>query len=482
MSAPAPAGRPAGTPRCRAALAAALVTLLAGCVPAPRHPLLKPRTRAPHVRMAAAGHGSGQWPQTHWWRAFGDASLNHLITMGLAASGTLKAALARARAAQAAIGVAGGAIGPRLAASGSVSRQRASATGLTPPPFAGATVDYADLGLTGHTDLSWWDRPHAALRAAVGQARAAWALGAETRLLVSTQIAQTYFMLGKAGDDLRLDRAAAIVRNRLARLTAARYKAGIASAMRYEAAADARATAARHLAGARLAVARLKLALAALVGRGPRYSARIATPHDLPVHRFHAPARLPLELLARRPDLRARYWEVQAASAGVIAAKAGYYPDISLDAGLAFQTISLASLISPANITAAIGPAIHLPLFDNGARRARLSGARARYDTAVALYNKTILDASSEVARALASLAAAHRQEQFAAAACRHARLGYRLAMARFHAGIYGPIPARASRLGVLDAEQDLIAARTRVLLADLALVEALGGGYHDQT
>ncbi len=481
---PARAGRIPATCKLssRTALAITVMAVLGGCVPAPRHALLVMRLRAPHVRAARAHAVSASWPKTRWWRSFQDASLDRLIAMGLRASGTLKAALAHARAAQATIGEAGGALGPSLAADGTVDRQRASATGLIPPPFAGQTVDYGSLGIEGHYDVSWWDSRHAKLRAAIGRARAMWARSAETRLLVSTGIARTYFALGEAREELLLARDAARVRTRLAALTAARYRAGIVSAMRYEAAEEARATAWRQRAAARLAVTRLRLALAALVGRGPRYSTRLPVPRVVPVRRFTAPAHLPLELLARRPDLRARYWEVQAAAADIDVAQAGYYPNISLTGSLAFQSISLATLFDPANITADIGPAIHLPLFDAGARRAHLSAARARYDAAVARYNQTILDASAQVARALAAIRLAYHEEQFAQRACRHARLGYRLVMARFRAGVYGPLPAHASRLGVLQAERDLAQARTRVLLADLALIQALGGGYHDHT
>ncbi|MDA8390168.1 MAG: efflux transporter outer membrane subunit [Gammaproteobacteria bacterium] len=466
--------------RARASLVLAVMIALAGCVPAPRHALLTPRRQAPHVRAADVRTAPAPWPKTRWWRAFHDPSLDRLITMGLRASGTLKAALARARVAQAAIGEAGGALGPALAADGTVDRQRASATGLIPPPFAGHTVDYGSAGISGRYDLSWWDSRHAQLRAAIGRARAAWAIDAETRLLVSTGIARTYFALGEASQDLRLARAGARVRTRLAALMAQRYRAGIVSALRYESAEDARATADRQRAAAELAVARLRLALAALVGRGPRYSPSLPIPRVLAVRGFAAPAQLPLELLARRPDLRARYWQVQAAAAGIDAAQAGYYPNISLTGSLAFQSISLTSLFDPANITADIGPAIHLPLFHAGARRAHLSAARARYDAAVALYNKAILDASAQVARALAGIRLAHRQEQFARRACRHARLGYRFVMARRRAGVDGPIPIRESRLAVLGAERELATARTRLLLADLALIQALGGGYRD--
>lgn len=457
---------------------------LSGCVPAPRQPLLTPRTRAPafqafRTRIIGAQLPSGNWPPTHWWRTFRDPVLTHLIHVGLAANNSLQAALADARASRAAARAVGGAIGPSLAASGAVQRQRASASGLIPPPFAGQTFDYGQVGLTAGYDLSWWDRRHAALQVAIGAARTAAATAAETRLLVSTEIAADYFALAEAAAARRTAWARVRIRTHLLALIRDRLHAGITSAVRYDAANNALASAHAAAATASLRVTRARLALAAVLGRGPGYALRIPLPPTLAIPRLAIPRHIPLDLLARRPDIRVRYWAVLAAAAGIHEARARYYPNISLDANFAYQSITLGRLLAPANITAAIGPALHLPLFDAEARRANLSASRARYDAACARYNARIVYASAHVAQALAALVTAITELRDARAGTAAARSGLDLALARFRAGVYGAVPTRESGLTMLRARRELDTAHARVLLADVAVIRALGGGYH---
>ncbi|MHB8253577.1 MAG: efflux transporter outer membrane subunit [Acidiferrobacter sp.] len=473
--------------RLAVALATLFATLLTACVPAPRIPLATVRARAPafatvRTALTHAGLHAGAWPATRWWRIFHDPELTALIHQGLAASGSIRVALAHVRAAHAAYRLAAARTGPSVNATGSVQHEHASATGLIPPPFAGNTFNYGTIGLNAHYDLAFWDRQHVALKAALGAEHAATAEAAEVRLIVSTEIAERYWSLASAANRVREDDALLRVRRRMQFLLKTRFDAGITSAIRRENGSSLLAVARAQASAARATLLKTRFALAALLGRGPRFAATVPLPHVQTLPSVYFPRHIGLDLVARRPDIQVRYWQVRQAAVGREAARARYYPNLSLDATLGYQSIALASLINPANLATAVGPAINLPLFGSGARRADLSESRARFDAAVARYNATIIHAANHVAYALLALAAARHQWQDANAQAGSAARAYALICARQKAGIIGALPARAARLTVLNADHIENQARMRVLSAEVAVIKSLGGGYHTQT
>ena len=466
-------------------LGAVLCTaLLAACVPSPRAPLAVPRRTVPtfttvRAALTHAGLHPGSWPATRWWRIFHDPKLSQLIHRGLAVSGTIKAALAHVRAARAAYRLAASANGLSVAANGSIQRERASATGLIPPPFAGHFFNYGTLGLNARTDLAFWDRQHAAVKAALGDVAARQAQAALLRLVVSTEIAERYWDFALAQSRVHTAQAFYRVRARIAGLLRSRYRAGVASAIQAQNAQAALAGARMRLRAAKTQLLGTRFALAALVGRGPRFAYQLLAPPPGRLPSLDFPRRISIDLLARRPDIEVRYWEVKIAAAGREKARARYYPDVSVDGALAYQSINLGTLIDPANIAAAIGPAINLPLFGSGARRARLSRSRARFDRAVDRYNASIIAAVNQVAYALLALAGARQEWREAEAQARHAQRAFFLVKTRLHAGIVGTLSERRARLLLLAARQTEEESRLRVLKALVAVIKNLGGGYH---
>ncbi len=478
------APHPRAVPRPIRAAAIALLSLtLLACVPPPRTPLAHPRTRAPQLgpwrpTHETQGAALGPWPATHWWRAFHDRRLNHLIRMGLRANAGLKAARAHLRAAHAAYRLAQARTGLSISFAGRALRERASATGLVPPPFAGHTINYASLGLHARADLSVWDRQHAEVAAALGAARAARAQAALIRLVVSTEIADDDFALAALADRVQAAEAIVRVRRHIRGLLAARYHAGIASAISYNDNEAIVALARTERDEAQVALAKTRLALATLLGRGPRFAHTLTPPAlgTLPSQGF--PAHVGLDLIARRPDIQVRYWQVEEAVAGRRAARAGYYPNISLSAQAGFASIKLADLVDPANLVTLFGPALNLPIFTSGARRARLSVSRARFDSAVDDYNAAIIRAANHVAYALFVLRIARHRANVARAAARSAHRALVLVAARAQAGVADALTLRKARLTALLQAERAQVTRARVLMAQVAVIKSLGGGY----
>jgi len=190
---------------------------------------------------------------------------------------------------------------------------------------------------------------------------------------------------------------------------------------------------------------------------------------------------VPADLLARRADIAAAQARIEVAAAGRQVARKAFYPNVNLAALAGFQAVGLGNLFSLDAGTVGVGPALHLPIFDNGRLKADLAGATAALDLATADYNDRVIGAVREAGDAVARIGAldADRQRQ------REVVRGYaetgRLNAIRVSSGL-------DSRLDLVDNDVRTLAAEQADadLAADAAqqrvqLVLAMGGGYDFQ-
>jgi multidrug efflux system outer membrane protein len=191
------------------------------------------------------------------------------------------------------------------------------------------------------------------------------------------------------------------------------------------------------------------------------------------------PRTLGLELLARRPDLQAARWRVEAQLGRIAASEAAFRPDINLMGSVGLDAVSLGKLLRYPSRTPLLGATLDLPLFDSGRLKAQLGIARADRDTLVAEYNEAVLEAVRDVAMEGATLQGIERETaSHAAALDASARLAAN-AEARQRRGLAdraAVLQAKQTMLRQRDSDLQLVDAR---LQAQVALVKALGGGYH---
>ena len=220
-------------------------------------------------------------------------------------------------------------------------------------------------------------------------------------------------------------------------------------------------------------------ALALLVGTTIPASEQSASLSSQPVT-ANIGAGLSSELLTHRPDIRAAEQRLRSAQANIAAARAAFFPRISLTAGAGLASTELGDLFQSNSGTWIFSPQLVLPIFDAGRNKANLSLAEVRTDIAIASYEKTIQVAFREVADALSARATLSDEitAQEAVRASQAARL--ELAQARYKNGI-------ASYLDVLDAERELFGAEQQLLQTKLLkitnavdLYRSLGGGLNE--
>jgi NodT family efflux transporter outer membrane factor (OMF) lipoprotein len=471
--------------RMRGAIVLAAVAI-AGCAslpPGEPAPLPSPDSVKLEQNVAAAAAApqfeKGDWPANEWWRMFGDPQLDTLIQQALADNPDVRIAEARVRVAQQVAAAVHGGNFPAVSVNGNVTREKYSENGLVPPPYGGQTFNTGQLSLDALWDLDLWGQNRDRYRARLNAAQAAAADRAETHLVISATLARAYFSL--QGNLARLDvaRAAVTERKEFADIVKARADSGLENeAAVRQANADVEREEATVFAFEH-AVEANKREIAALLGKGPDDAGTLIAPASRFDKAFPLPAILPMDLLARRPDVLAGRWRVEAAAREIGAAKAGFYPNINIAGSIGYQSLDINTLLKPESVFGLIGPAIHLPIFAGGRLRANLQATVAEYDIAVEQYHRALVNAARDVADQLAAVRSLARQQERQAQALADSEEAYRIAKLRYESGI-------TDYMTVLQVERDLLRQRdvtTQLaegrLQAVLGLIKALGGGYH---
>lgn len=447
---------------------------LAGCAIPDARPVLTPK--AP----AALGLSAVPAPAIagDWWRSFGDPQLDRLVEDALAGNPSLDTALARVRQASAIFAGARADDGPNVAFDANPQVARLSGRYQIPPPYAGTVrfVGTAQAGLTWNLDL--FGRQKAVIEQARGQVRAAQLDMAAARLAIAGSVVQTYIDLARA------ERVAAIadrtIRTREAslHLVQVRIRYQLASKLDSEAAQTLLEQARQTLLRARSARATAANALAALAGRGADYAAAVA-PASLKLDTaIPLPAALPIDLLARRPDIAAALVRIDAANAGQLAARRAFYPDINLMGLIGLQAIDIGNFLNPDAAAAGIGGAIHLPIFDHGRLKAGLANATAGIDLAIADYNERVVAAVREASDALTRIASLDADMGRQREVVRGFAETNRLNAVRVSSGLSSRLDLVDNDIRQLDAELTYANLVADAAAQRVALILALGGGF----
>lgn len=456
---------------------------LAGCAAPDLGP--KPLPRAPETVAAVrslGGQPDGQWPGEGWWSAYGDPQLERLIDEAMRGSPDVAAAAARFRRAAGVAREAGAATLPSLGAQAGVSLDKQSMNNGFPPQFTALMPqgwnDNAQLAANLGFDIDLWGRNRAALAAATSEAEAARIDVRQARLALATGLSLAYFDLARLSDERDIRQAELDVRLASQRLVSQRQANGLETRGSVRQ-ADAQVASARAgLAAADQALAVRRNQIAALLGAGPDRGLDIVRPALAPTAQRGLPDDVTTELVARRPDIAAARLRVEAASSRIAVAKADYFPAIRLGAMFGVQSFGIGNLFEDRSSFGSVGPAISLPLFRGGALEGRFRGARATYDEAVAMYDRTVIGAYQQVADAVTAQRLLAGQLEQARAARAASEEAYAIQRARYEGGLSTYLDVLQVEDRLLQARRAVIALEAAVRNADIDLIRALGGGF----
>ncbi|SAK70361.1 RND efflux system outer membrane lipoprotein [Caballeronia catudaia] len=420
----------------------------------------------------------GQWPTLDWARQFGDPQLPQLIDEALADNPSIAQAQARIAKASSYIESSRSALYPKVTGSYSWTRELYSANALFPPPYGGTWYSENNALVSASWELDLWGKNRSRLNMAVSQQKAAEADMQQARVTLAASVARTYNQLALLYA-LR-DVASREIANRqdVGRITNGRVAAGLDTTVERQTAAGNVATSQTNLSELDGQIETVRYQLAALLGKGPDRGLQIGKPVIDPKVNVTLPDNVPADLVARRPDIVAARWQVEAATHNIKEAKAEFFPDINLAAAFGFDAFGWSRFLQASSRQMQIGPAVHLPIFDAGALRAQLKGRYADFEGDVANYNQTLISALNDVATNISAIRSLDRQTADAQRALTAATSAYQLAVIRYKAGLSPQLQVLNADENRLANEQTVTNLRLRRTDLQIALIKALGGGF----
>ena len=410
-----------------------------------------------------------------WWDAYGDAQLSKLVRMALSDNPSMQVTQSRLRRVLAMETYTRGAGKPQLQATGEVDRQHFSEHGLYPPPLGGASLTTGTLQLESSWELDLFGRQRAELDAAIGQTRASQADMQAAGLMLSTQVARAYAQVAHLQALREVSARTLAQREEMLALIRQRVQAGLDTQVELKQGEGALPDVRMQIESLDEQISLTRHALAVLTGQAPQALDQLqVAPDRLKV--LPSPPHIPVDLLARRADVMAALWRVEASGHQVDAARAMFYPNIDMTSYAGYNAIGLDQLLKLSSLQWGLMPAIHLPLFDADRRRANLQGKVAEQDATQASYNQVVLQAVQEAADHISSTQSIARQLREQAAAQQSAEAAYTLATSRYKAGLGTYLTVLSAESAVLMQRRQAVDLHARAFDAQLALVRALGG------
>lgn len=435
----------------------------------PQGPAYSPTESA---QVAAAEQG--------WRQFFHDPALQQLIQTSLVNNRDLKVAALNIDAYRAQYRIQRADLFPAVSATGSGSRQRMPAD-MSQTGESGITSTYsATLGVSAY-ELDLFGRVRSLTEQQLEIYLSSEEARRSTQIALVASVANAYFTWQADQDLLKLTEDTLKTYEQSYALTLRSNEVGVASALDLSQARTSVEGARVKLAQYQRLVAQDQNSLAVLLGTG--------IPADLPAAKdldsdllAEVPAGLPSDVLHRRPDIQEAEHLLKAANANIGAARAAFFPSISLTANAGTISPDMSGLFNGGSGTWLFQPQINLPIFNAGALRASLDYSKIQKDINVAKYEKTIQTAFQEVSDGLAARKTFNEQLQAQRDLVSANQDYYRLAERRYRIGVDSNLTFLDAQRQLFNSQQSLITDRLSQLVSEVNLYKALGGGWYEQT
>ena len=466
--------------RWTSASAAAVLSTLAGCASVPDIPLQAQLNTLDHYAAGGAlAAPVGDWPADHWWERYGDPQLDRFIDEALRDSPTLVIAQARLEAAKGVSQFAGAARLPEVRADAGVSEGKMSYAFTTPKAQTPHGWNaYGVAALNFNWELDFWGKNRSAFAAAVSEQRATQVEVAEARLMLASSVSAAYAELAHLYALRTVAQGTLQVRTHTVTLIESRQRQELETlaTLKQVQAREASARAELDITDERIALQ--KNAIAALIGAGPDRGQEIQPPSAKLDSVYGLPSELALDLVGRRPDIVAARLRTEAAASRIHQHKAEFYPSVNLMGFGGLMSMGLDNLFKGDASFGGGGPAITLPVFNTERLQGQLRGAHAEYNAAVAAYNATLTNALHEIADVITSRRALDSELTSLQASVSLVQQSYDMVNRRYEGGLATYLDVLSVEDTLLTAQRGLSDTQSRTLALDVALAQALGGGF----
>jgi len=464
--------------RAGALFALALSPALSGCILGTERPELNLEVPGAY-RAAPGGNADAAVPIVDWWRGFKSRELTSLMDAAQVYNLDIAVAIAQIVQADAQVGVTGAPLLPTLTGNASAERQKQSSANTisSGQGFGGATFNQFATSLTASYMVDFWGKNRAALYAAEENATVARYNREVVTLSTVVTVANTYFQVLAAQDQLRVTSQNLEAADRILALIKKQFNGGTASQLDVSQQEALAATQRAAIPPLEVTVGQNIAALALLVGRAPaNFTIHGGSTRQIVVPRV-TPG-LPSELLYQRPDIRQAEAQLAASNFSVESARAAFFPQIQLTGTTGFQSAALASLFTPGAWFYTLTASLTQPIFDGFLLESQLKQAKGVQLQNLNAYRKAVLSAFADVEKALIALQKFTLQERLQAQVVAASRQAFDVAEKQLNGGTVNLITVLQTEQTLFNAENQLIIVRLNKLLAATSLFQALGGGW----
>ncbi len=418
-------------------------------------------------------------PKTSWWTVFHDDDLNSLENELLGANQTLKVALAHYDQARASAAIQNAELFPTLSVDPSANRQRYSATRSTGSyaPLSGpVTQNSYALPFTVSYEVDLVGKRRRTLEAAQASFQANAADLENVRLVLTAELAADYFTLRQIDTQITLLRRTVDTLQKGLELVISRHNGGVASGLDVTQEETLLNTTRTQTILLRQQRKQFEDAIAVLTGK-PAPDFHVGE-HALAAEPPNLDTSLPSDLLERRPDIAESEREMAIANAQIGISKAAYYPSLVLYGQGGWNSQDISQLLNVASTFWAVGANLAQDIFTGGARRAQMQFSQAGYDSSVATYRGTVLNAFREVQDNITGLQVLDAARQSQADAVDSSRRQLDIATSRYTGGLVSYLDVVSAQQNLLNNEQEAAIIQGQRLVTSVLLVKALGGGW----
>jgi multidrug efflux system outer membrane protein len=426
-------------------------------------------------------------PALDWWRGFRSSELTKLMEAAQIYNLDIAVAVAQIIQADAQVGISGAPLLPSVTGTGTVenehfgssSAQSSNLSGLGAGSGGGggSTFNSFNFGLTASYMLDFWGKNRATLYAAEENATVARYNREVVTLTTIVTVANSYFQVLAAQDELRVAHRNLTAAERILTLIKDQFAGGTASQLDLSQQEALVATVRASIPPLEVTLRQNIATLALLVARAPANFnvngggfAQLTVPHVTPG--------LPSELLYQRPDVRQAEAQLASSNFSVESARAAFFPQIQLTATTGVQSAALAALFGPGAWYYTLAAGLTQPLFDGFLLESELKQAKGLQVQYLQAYRKAVLSAFADVEKALVALTQYTRQEKLQADAVAASRKAFDVSETQFRGGTVTLLTVLQTEQTLFTAENTLVLVRLNKYLAASSLFQALGGGW----
>jgi NodT family efflux transporter outer membrane factor (OMF) lipoprotein len=447
----------------------------------------RPPMPAPAAYKATPGWTKAQpmdgIPKGAWWTIYGDQQLDALEKLVAVNNQTVAADYFAYKQSLQIVREEQGALFPTLSLTGSATRSSGSGGGSSVATAGGTTSSYGGGPRTSGSfegSLGWspdiWGKIRRQIEGDKAAAQVSAADLANATLSEQAALATDYVDLRASDADIQLLRQTVDAYRQSLQITLNQFNAGVAAQSDVITARTALEGAQAQLINAGEARAQYEHAIAVLTGHAP--ADLTLAPGTLMTTVPDVPAGLPSTLLERRPDIAAAERTMAEENALIGVAVGAYYPDLSLSALGGFSADPIGGLFSASNQLWSLGADASETLFEGGARSAAVQAAGFTYQESIANYRQTVLTAFQQVEDDLSDLRILEQQARVEQQAVADASQAVQIALNEYQAGTQAYTTVVTAQATLLGDQQTALTVQQNRLVASIALVQALGGGW----